>query len=53
MTKSGSDTALFDVVNSATGEQIAGATQGSDADVGAAVAATRKALASRASSTSG
>ena len=36
--------ALFDVFNPATGERIAGATQGSDADVGAAVAAARKAL---------
>ncbi len=35
---------LFDVFNPATGERIAGATQGSDADVGAAVAAARKAL---------
>jgi aldehyde dehydrogenase (NAD+) len=34
---------LFDVFNPATGERIAGATQGSDADVGAAVAAARKA----------
>ena len=36
--------ALFDVINPATGERIAGATQGSDADVGAAVAAARKAM---------
>ena len=34
---------LFDVFNPATGERIAGVTQGSDADVGAAVAAARKA----------
>ena len=36
--------ALFDVFNPAAGERIAGATQGSDAEVGAAVAAARKAL---------
>ena len=36
--------ALFDVFNPATGERIAGVTQGSDADVGDAVAAARKAL---------
>jgi aldehyde dehydrogenase (NAD+) len=35
---------LFDVFDPATGERIAGATQGSDADVGLAVAAARKAL---------
>ncbi len=35
---------LFDVFNPATGERIAGAAQGSDADVDAAVAAARKAL---------
>ena len=35
--------ALFDVFNPATGERIAGATQGSPADVDAAVAAARKA----------
>ncbi len=37
--------ALFDVANPATGERIAGASQGSAADVEAAVAAARKALA--------
>ncbi len=36
---------LFDVFNPATGERIARATQGSPADVGAAVAAARKAQA--------
>ncbi len=36
--------ALFDVFNPATGERIAGATQGSAADIDAAVAAARKAL---------
>ena len=35
---------LFDVFNPATGERIAGATQGSPSDVDAAVAAARKAL---------
>jgi aldehyde dehydrogenase (NAD+) len=35
--------ALFDVFNPATGERIAGATQGSPADIDAAVAAARKA----------
>jgi aldehyde dehydrogenase (NAD+) len=36
--------ALFDVFNPATGERIAGVTQGSPADIDAAVAAARKAL---------
>ena len=36
--------AMFDVFNPATGERIARVTQGSDADVDAAVAAARKAL---------